>query len=369
MILVLLATLWASAQKIVTIKGSVKGDFKGFNKVYLYRDGVGNDSALVENGAFEFKIPFTKPILAQIYCQYEAKLKSGLVPVAIFIDEPGVVYYKDVVLENGFHNGKLSGVKSVVEFNQHNQKLAKVAKQVEAVLAKKYGDSVSPASPDYNAYLSELYTTSKIEKNKVNLDFVRSNPDANLSGLILTGGISSMSAEELEKTHHLLSKRVAGSEYGKMISDYLAGLKYSAVGQTLEDFTLNDPNDKPFNFSQLSGKYVMIDFWASWCGPCKVSFPHMKALYEKYKGDRFEIYSISVDQSKSNWLAELKEQQLPWLHALDTKKLSKSRFGINGVPTVFLIDPQGKVLAKDVGLDPTGNGAVEKKLAEIFEAK
>ena len=95
----------------------------------------------------------------------------------------------------------------------------------------------------------------------------------------------------------------------------------------------------------------------------------MKALYEKYKSDRFEIYSISVDESKSDWLAELKKQRLPWLQALDTEKIAKSRFAVNGVPTVFLIDPQGKVLVKAVGLDQSGNGPIEKQLTEIFGSK
>lgn len=359
----------AIAQDNVTIKGTISGDLKGYNKVYVYGNSIDRDSTLIQNGRFEFKVPFEKPMVLQFYCEYEAKLSRSLSPVAIFVDQPGVVSYDVADIGEGFHTGKSSGMKSVAELAQHNQRVLQASKAIQAGLAKKYGDTISPKSPSYNAYLTEYYALSNAKSNKLIVDFIKANPDAMASSLLLTGGMSSMSPIELEQNYKLLSKRVAASEFGMMISDFLAGTKRSEVGQIVSDFSLNDPTDKPFAFSQLQGKYVMLDFWASWCGPCKASFPHMKELYEKYKGDKFEIYSISVDQSKPDWLTELKRQNLPWLQALDTKKLAKSNFGVNGVPTVFLIDPNGKILLKAVGLDPKGDGPVEKKLTEIFGPK
>ena len=359
----------AFAQNKVTIKGNVEGDFKGFNKIYVYGTGITTDSCLIQHGSFELNIPFTRPMLIQLYCEYEQRTKNGLSTVGVFVDKPGVVYYTDVAIEKGFHSGKLSGMKSVEDLRKHYESLTAVSKEVQAELAKKYGDTLSPNSSSYKAHLNDYYVLNSARSNQVTTNFIKDNPDAHLAALLLARGISSMPADELENNFQLLSKEIKESDYGKMVSDYLAGTKLSAVGQVLGDFSATDPEGRPFSYSQLKGKYVMIDFWASWCGPCKASFPHMKALYEKYKSDRFEIYSISVDESKSDWLAELKKQRLPWLQALDTEKIAKSRFAVNGVPTVFLIDPQGKVLVKAVGLDQSGNGPIEKQLTEIFGSK
>lgn len=95
----------------------------------------------------------------------------------------------------------------------------------------------------------------------------------------------------------------------------------------------------------------------------------MKTLYKKYKSDQFEIYSISIDKSKSEWLKALKEQDLPWLQALDTENVSKSRFAISGIPTTYLIDPTGKIMIKEVGFDSNTGSVIEKKLIELFGSK
>ncbi len=93
----------------------------------------------------------------------------------------------------------------------------------------------------------------------------------------------------------------------------------------------------------------------------------MKEVYEKYRGDQFEILGISIDEDKKAWLKELDKQQLPWPQVLDTKKLYISEFAVTGVPTVYLISPEGKILMKEMGFDKNGNGKIEQKLKELFD--
>ena len=95
-------------------------------------------------------------------------------------------------------------------------------------------------------------------------------------------------------------------------------------------------------------------------------FPYTTLFRSKYRSDKFEIYSISIDENKDAWLKGVKEQQLPWLSTLDTKNISQSGFAITAVPTTYLIDPDGKILMKEVGFDASGNGALEKKIVELF---
>ena len=167
----------------------------------------------------------------------------------------------------------------------------------------------------------------------------------------------------------MLSGKQKATTQGKDIGDYLQGLKNSTIGSKVKDFVLPTPEEKKISFASLKGKYVLIDFWASWCGPCKASFPHMKEVYAKYKGDQFEIYSISIDKDKEAWLKELKKQDLPWLQSLDDQNISQSGFAINAVPTTYLIGPDGKIFMKSIGFDSSGNGELEKKLDELFAKK
>ena len=92
----------------------------------------------------------------------------------------------------------------------------------------------------------------------------------------------------------------------------------------------------------------------------------MREVYKKYKSDKFEIYSVSIDEDKSAWLKAVKEENNPWLQSLDTKNISQKGFAVTGVPSTFLIDPQGKIIAKEVGFDPEGGSEIEKKIEEVF---
>jgi thiol-disulfide isomerase/thioredoxin len=137
-------------------------------------------------------------------------------------------------------------------------------------------------------------------------------------------------------------------------------------GSVAPDFTLLKRDSSQFTLSSMRGKYVLIDFWASWCVPCRRSFPHMREVYKKYKGDKFEIYSVSIDEDKKAWLKAVKEEKNPWLQSLDTKNISQKGFAVTGVPSTFLIDPNGKIIAKEVGFDPNGGSEIEKKLGKVL---
>lgn len=323
------------AQQTVTIKGTVHGDLKGHQQVYVYGKGVKSDTAVIRNGSFEFTLPFTKPFSPLFYDEYDVNVKKGVSPFPILIDRPGVVYLKDIDIEKGLSSGKISGIQSAEEFQQFG--------------------------------LRQVSGPGK-EKQSVE-QFLKQHPGSYAGVYLLRGMVSSLSADELERLYKLLSKNIQQLEEGKSIAEYLTGLKNSAIGKSVKNFTLNTPDEKELDFSSLKGKYVIIDFWASWCGPCKASFPHMKEIYKKYKGPEFEIYSISIDQSKPAWLSELKKQDLPWLQSLDTKRIAISNFAVSAVPTTFMIDPQGKILMKEIGFDSSGNSPLEKKLQEVFGAK
>ncbi len=365
----MLYSVGVMAQKTVTIKGTVKGDLKGHNKIYVYGRGIKSDSAIISNGNFEFTLPFTKAFVPLFYDEYDARIKGGISPYPVVIDQPGTVYIKDIDIEKGFTSGKVSGIKSAEEFYEFNSGQQEASREIHSTLEKKYGKQVTSKSPDYERYVKDFETLNNESDDQAIKRFVKLHPDSYTSAFLLLQMKSSLPVNDLERTYQVLSKNMQGSENGKVIAGYIAGVKSSGIGQFVKDFVLNTPDDKPLAFSELKGKYVIVDFWASWCGPCKGSFPHMKEIYNKYKGDKFEIYSISVDQSKSDWLNELKKLELPWLQTLDTKNIASGSFAVSAVPTTYMIDPQGKIILKEVGFNPDGSSALEKKLIELFGDK
>lgn len=177
------------------------------------------------------------------------------------------------------------------------------------------------------------------------------------------GVIHQLDYDGLMRVEQAMSPEVRNGRMKDLLDDYIGGVKKEhdaemaaakkqASGKVAPDFTLNDLNGKPLSLSSLKGKYVVLDFWGSWCIWCIKGFPQMKEYYNKYKG-KFEVLGIDCSDTQAKWKEAVKKYQLPWKHVFCPRESNLlSQYGIQGFPTKILVGPDGKIVKTIVGEDP-----------------
>ena len=169
----------------------------------------------------------------------------------------------------------------------------------------------------------------------------------------------------MEKLYSGLTPEVKKSPIGEYVGQQVDEARRDPMGKVIADFEQEDVNGKMVNIKSFRGKYVLIDFWASWCGPCRGENPNVVAAFNKYKNKNFTVLGISLDKTKSPWLEAIKKDGLIWTQLSDLKGWSNAvsqQFGITSIPQNFLIDPNGVVIAKNLR-----GAALEAKLESILK--
>ncbi len=161
-----------------------------------------------------------------------------------------------------------------------------------------------------------------------------------------------------------LNEKYPDTKMIQVMAHQLDEMRALSIGQLAPEITLPDPEGNLVNLSDLRGKYVLIDFWAAWCRPCRQENPNVVKLYNKYNDKGFEVFGVSLDRTKDAWVNAIAEDQLTWTHVSDLKYFNSAAaalYQINAIPATYMLDPEGKIIAKDL----RGAG-LENKLKEIF---
>jgi peroxiredoxin len=360
----------AVAQTPFTIKATGEAYNDG-DRIYLsYRvEGAKMaDSTVVVNHAFEFK-GNVKGLGAGFISRndnpWSAKTNILHDSFDIYI-EPGLI---SLTSPDSLKNSVISG--TINNEDHFKLKTALRSLQQQYIKVNDEFDALTPAQQkniDKVAEMREKLRKINSDMAPIKFAFIKSHPGSHVSLVTLRQMINSANIYDVEQAYNNLTKNARESKVGTELGKVIAAAKQSSSGVIAKEFTLPDQKGQPVSLSDFKGKYkyVLVDFWASWCMPCRQENPNLIVAYNKYKEKGFTVLGVSIDDDKEKraWLSAIQEDGLPWPQVLDgkaDKDKIKTLYGITTIPANVLVDSSGRIVATNLK-----DKALLNKLDELF---
>jgi peroxiredoxin len=351
------------------MKGTLKLA-KPVDQVYLsYRTASGqvNDSVRLDDGEFSFDGTIAEPVLATLTVKFEmepGQKRAAMDRTQIFL-EPGKI---KVTVKDSLKFAVVTGSKSHTDFlaltemaKPYREKMMEMNLQYRELNKAKDEAGMKKLSDEMSSFNDEM-------NDKVYGSYVKNNPKSPVALYALKQYAGyAMDPDKIEPIFNTLPASTKDWASGKEFKNLIDAAKNTKVGVYAMDFTQNDTLGNAVSLSSFKGKYVLIDFWASWCGPCRAENPNVVKAFNQYKDKGFTILGVSLDQpgAQQKWMDAIHKDGLTWTQVSDLKYWDNAvakQYGIRAIPQNFLLDPTGKIVAKNIRGEE-----LNKKLEEIIK--
>jgi peroxiredoxin len=342
-------------EKGFIIQGKLDGYPDG-KKISLYRNGVQTEwlTTKLLKGKFTFKEKLEEPLLCFIVIDGVQK------PIEVYLENAIVSVKGNKATPDKY---EISGSKTHRDFQEFIAAFLPLAQQQSSL-----ANSINATMPgEQRDSMMQSYNLMQENLQKEISRFISAKPNSAVSPFVLD--VTYQFNEDvvmLEERFNSLSLSVRNSTSGKRLEQLIAEKKVGAVGTLALDFTQPDTTGTPVSLSSFRGKYVLVDFWASWCGPCRTENPNVVESYNRFNSKNFTVLGVSLDRpgQKDKWINAIKEDNLTWTHVSDLQFWNNSvaqLYHVGSIPTNFLVDPTGKIVARNLR-----GPALQEKLCELL---